>query len=348
VAILSHNELEDKISLVLVPLLASAGLRILKFIQSDEISGQALLDNLFSIPGVSLPSNPEDIHRLLERTGGVYAQVPGFSYLLDKAPTPSALDKMGRFKVLSLFAIYAVPWKGIAVDVRVGGYPLQTKTPNARDLAEDLKEHCDAAGMGFSFFISNQNQPLGHALGPVLELQESLDVLKAKGPLDLTKIALELGADLLMFAGKFFHRTEAKSFLKNLLISGAAYSRFREIIQAQKSEEVAEKTLFPYPPATQESRIVSRRKGYINRIAMDRIIDLKQRLCREDRSAGFLLLKKIGDITDINETVVRAYLPQSWDTKLIQTEIQDIFTLSRTPPEFQPQIKEKIKGRFRF
>jgi pyrimidine-nucleoside phosphorylase len=348
VTVLSHNGLEDKISLVLVPLLASAGMRCLKLIWSDGSSGQAAFNNLLSFPGLVLPSKTEDIHRILERTGGVYAVVSESAPLLDTTLAVKGLEAITRFEVLSLFTIYAIRWKGIAADIRIGNDPNQTKAQKARDLAMNLKEHCEATGSGFSFFINNQNQPLGYALGPVLELREALDVLQAKGPPDLTKIALEVGSDLLMFRGQFSHRTEAKSFLKNQLLNGAAYARFKEIIQAFKVSEKAADDPFSLPPARREFRIASRRKGYIQRIAMDRLLDLKQKLCRENQQAGLLLLKKIGDTTDKNDLLAKAYLPSSWNTELIRAEVQDIYTISRFPPEFRPQIQEKIKGSFRF
>jgi pyrimidine-nucleoside phosphorylase len=215
-------------------------------------------------------------------------------------------------------------------------------------LALDLKEYCDATDLGASLFISNQNQPLGHSLGPVLEFQEALNVLKAKGPLDFTKMALELGADSLMLAGEFSNRTQAKSFLKNQLMNGSALRKFREIIQSLTGKEDVGGNLYLTPPDRREFCIVSHGKGYIHRIAMDRLFDLKQRLCSEYQGSGLLLLKKIGDTTNKNETLVKVYLPSSLDMRLIRFKSQDIFTVSRFPPEFQPQIVEKIKGSFRF
>lgn len=348
VTVLSHNELEDKLSLVLVPLIASAGMRVLKFIWRDDLSGKALLNTLLSLPGVSLPSNPEDIQRTLERTGGVYATLPESSPFLDTDPPWTGLDAVARFKALCLFTIYAVRWEGITLDIRVGDYPHQTKIQKARHLAMDLKEHCEAAGPGFSIYINDQNQPLGHALGPVLEFREAVDVLNAKGPLDLTKIALELGADLIMFADKFSHRTEAKSYLKNQLLSGAAHARFKEIIQAIKCTAEVEEDLFSAPLTRRQFDIVSPGKGYVQRIAMDRLLDLKQRLCREEQGAGLLLLKHIGDTADKNEKLAKVYLPSSWSEEFTLNEVQSIFTISSFPPEFQPQTQEKIKGSFRF
>jgi thymidine phosphorylase len=129
-------------------------------------------------------------------------------------------------------------------------------------------------------------------------------------------------------------------------LSGAAHVRFKEIIRGLKSFEEVEDNLPTCSPVKTEFCVTARRKGYIERIDMDRLLDLRQRLCRENQGAGLLLLKKIGDTTDKDDTLARVYLPKSCDTEHIQTEVQDIFSVSRIPPEFQPQIAEKIKGSF--
>jgi pyrimidine-nucleoside phosphorylase len=348
VTVLSQNNFEDKISLVLVPLLASAGVRILKLIWRDELSGQALLNNLHSIPDIELPSIPEDINRLLERTRGMYASIPESVLLYDFSTPNQGPDELTRFKVNSLFILNAVYWDGIAIDIRIGDKSHSLKSQMAQELAMDLKEHCDAVCMGSTFFINNLIQPLGHALGPVLELQEALDVLKAKGPLDFTKLVLEMGADLLMHAGKFAHRTHSKLFLKKQLQNGAALDAFRDIVQALQGTADVTDDYYSFPLTKKNLRIFSPKKGFIQRIAMDRLFDLKHRLCSEHKGAGLRLKKKIGDTIDKNDVLAEAYLPSSWDNQLIQTQIQEIFSISDYPPEFQPLISEKIKGSFRF
>lgn len=348
VTVLSNNNFEDKISLVIVPLLASAGVKILKLIWSDGFSGQALLNNLLVIPDIKLPSNPVIINKLLEHNKGTYALVPE-SFTPHHIDTlEQDLDELTRFKVISMFTIYTVSWDCIAIDIKVGDYPQLQTIQGAQELTMDLKEHCDAAHIGSSFLVSNMNQPLGHAFGPILELQEALDVLKARGPLDLTKLVLEQGADLIMHAGKFAHRNHAKSFLKKQLQNGNALHTFKDIVQTLESTAEVTDDFYPFPLAKRNLKIISPKEGYIQRIAMDRLFDLKYRLCSEDKGAGLLLLKKIGDTTHKNDILAEVYIPSSWDTQIIQTKVQDFFSISNFPPEFQPLIVEKSKGSFRF
>ncbi|MGD9345260.1 MAG: hypothetical protein PVH84_05320 [Candidatus Aminicenantes bacterium] len=345
--ILTHNAFEDKLSLVLVPLLASAGLRILKFVQYDKCS-RALLDALLSIPGIALPSRPEDAEKILLRTNGVYAAFPKSAVLYDSAPSDSTSVKIDRFKKSCLFTLYAAEWDGIACDIRIGDYSSAIPIKVAQEVAMNLKKHCDAACMGASFFITNMIQTLGYALGPRLELKEALFVLEARGPLDFTKLAIELGADLLMQAGKFTDRTRAKSFLKKQLQTGAALNKFKDIILMMNGDlgPIAD---LPLPALSQKCvRIASPGKGFVQRIAMDRLLNLKHRLCAGHKRTGILLLKKIGDSTSVNDTLAEAFVPSSWDDQIILNEFRDIFSISHSPPEFQPLVVEKIKGSFRF
>ncbi len=348
VTFLSQNSFEDKTSLVLVPLLNSVGVRVLKFIWRDERAGQSLLNNLNAIPEMELPSTPEDILRLLGKSRGLYTLAPeSITPLITRRSGPDLSERV-RFKGHCLFILYVYQWDGIAFDLKVGDYPDLQSIYSARELALSLKEHCDTVGMESSFFLSHMNQPIGQAVGPLLELREALDVLRARGPLDLTKLVLELSTDLLMSAKKLTDRTRAKSILRTHLQNGDALDMFKMVIQAQNGSPEITEDLYPFPFAGKKAIIPSPKEGYIQHIAMDRLSDLKNRLCSEHKSAGLVLFKKMGDTTHKKDTLAEVYVPAVYDSQTIQIEAQKIFSISHRPPEFPPIIAEKIKGSFRF
>jgi pyrimidine-nucleoside phosphorylase len=348
VTILSQNAIDDKISLILVPLLSSLGVGLLKFIWRDEIAGQSLFNNLSVIPGMELPSNPEDILKLFQNTRGLYALAPDSITSLITCKSGSDLSERIRFEGHCLFTLYASQWKGIVFDMKVGDYPHRQTLYSARELALDLKEHCDTACMEASFFLSHMKQPVGQAVGPLLELREAVDVLRARGPFDLTKLVLELGADLLMSAKKLTDRTQVKSILRTQLQNGDALDMFKAIIQAHNGIPEITEDLYPLPFAEKKVIIPSPKEGYIQHIAMDRLFDLKNKLCSEHESAGLVLLKKTGDTTHKKDTLAEVYVPSAYDTQTVQPEAQKIFSISHRPPKFPPIIAEKIKGSFRF
>lgn len=50
--------------------------------------------------------------------------------------------------------------------------------------------------------ISDMNQPLGEKIGNSLEIEESIDILKGKGPQDLMELILTLGSQMVVLGKK--------------------------------------------------------------------------------------------------------------------------------------------------
>lgn len=103
--------------------------------------------------------------------------------------------------------------------------------------AEELKKKFIAIGKSFHInievVITDGSQPIGNGIGPVLEMRDVLAVLQQKEqPLDLEKKALFL-------AGRIFEmmnrapKNQGESTARKILTSGAAYTKFLEIIKAQ-------------------------------------------------------------------------------------------------------------------
>lgn len=346
VTLLTQNDFEDKASLVLVPLLASADVRVLKFIWTDEPAGQSLLKNLCAIPDFKPVSIPDDLPRLLESIKGVFVLAPeSITSLLADGLSPNVFD---RFREHCLFTLYTTDWKGIAIDLKIGHYPHMLNLERAKEWALEMTEHLDASCTGSSFLITSLNQPIGQALGPALELREALDVLKARGPFDLTKLVFELGADLLMLASHYTDRTHAKSLLRKYLQNGDALKAFKNIIQGHRGLPDITDDQYHFPVAEKKIQISSTRAGYIRDIDSARLLGLKNRLCSEHNGAGLLLLKKIGDTVRKKETLAEIYLPSLGQSRTFPFEVQKLFFISKQPPELQPMVQEKIKGSFRF
>ena len=50
--------------------------------------------------------------------------------------------------------------------------------------------------------ISDMDQPLGYAIGNILEVKEAIELLKGNGPKDLLELTLTIGANMLLCAKK--------------------------------------------------------------------------------------------------------------------------------------------------
>ncbi|HEX5819452.1 MAG TPA: thymidine phosphorylase, partial [Gemmatimonadales bacterium] len=91
----------------------------------------------------------------------------------------------------------------------------------------------EAAGCRTVAVVTAMDRPLGHACGNALEVEEAIAGLRGEGPADLMTVTCALGAELLRAAGVAADAVAAQARLAEVLRSGAALERFRQMIEAQ-------------------------------------------------------------------------------------------------------------------
>lgn|SRR5690625_1793423 len=224
----------DKTSLVLGPLLAAAGATVAK------MSGRGLghtggtVDKLESIPGFRAELSETEFLQQAEQLG---VAITGQSK--DLAPLDGQLyslrDATGTVQSLPLIASSIMSKKlaggarSLVLDVKVGAGAFMKTVAEARELAEAMIRIGRHAGLEIRAVLSSMEQPLGFEVGNAGEVIEAMACLQGQGPADLEELCLELAAQVLEATGLPADR-EA---LKELLLSGAAYERFREWVAAQ-------------------------------------------------------------------------------------------------------------------
>jgi pyrimidine-nucleoside phosphorylase len=106
----------------------------------------------------------------------------------------------------------------------------------ARELARLMVDIGVDAGRDMVAVISDMNQPLGMAVGNALEVAEAIDALKGGGPADLRAHCVEIASHMLRLAGqgeRWADREDIKRLLEEHLDGGAAFARFRRMVEAQ-------------------------------------------------------------------------------------------------------------------
>jgi pyrimidine-nucleoside phosphorylase len=209
----------DKVTLILAPLVASAGVVVAK------ISGRGLghtggtVDKLEAIPGLRTNLTIAEFISQLKKTGiAVIGQTQNL--------TPSdkvfyALrDVTGTIESLPLITASVLSKKiaagadVILLDIKYGSGAFMKTFDSAKKLSEMLVAVGKKLGKTVTTAISDMEQPLGNMIGHTLEIIESIETLKGKGPQDLTKISLKYGAVLLMQAKKVKTIDEGEALLK--------------------------------------------------------------------------------------------------------------------------------------
>lgn len=301
----------DKITLTLIPLLAAAGLKVAK------LSGRSLghtggtIDKLESIPGfqVALP-----IDKFLNQVKKIGVAIA--SQTLKLAPADGKIyalrDVTSTVDNMSLIASSVVSKKIasgadiIILDVKYGnGAFLKTKE-ESEQLSILMKEVAKRLGKKLICAITSMEEPLGHAVGNSLEVQEAVSFLKGETTAnDIKELTLKLAALAMVEAKKADTIEDAEKFLGGIISSGAAYKKFEEIVTNQGGN------LSKLPQAPEKLEIKAEKSGVIQKcdalcIAKAAKLLGAGRDRKEDSidySVGVTLNKKIGDNVCEGETL---------------------------------------------
>jgi thymidine phosphorylase len=224
----------DKISLILVPLVAVFGAAV------PQMSGRGLghtggtLDKLESIPGWHPDLDPGALLQLLDKVGGVITAAGE-----DMAPADRRLyplrDITATVESIPLIASSIMSKKvaegaqSLLLDIKVGSGAFMTDLDQARLLGSTMIDIGQAHGVRTAAMLTDMNTPLGRAVGNAVEVAEALDVLGGGGPADVRDLSIAEAEAMLALAG--IDGDPAKA-----LDDGRALDKFREMIRAQGGE----------------------------------------------------------------------------------------------------------------
>ncbi|NLV74803.1 MAG: thymidine phosphorylase [Chloroflexi bacterium] len=261
----------DKTTLVVAPLVAAAGLPVVK------MSGRGLgytggtLDKLEAIPGFNVNLDIDALRTTVQAHGialaGQTAQLApadGKLYALrDVTATVPSLPLIASSIMSKKIASGA---DAIALDVKVGRGAFMETLPEARALAELMMRIGQGLGKQVSALLADMSQPLGLAVGNALEVAEAVRTLAGCGPADLVEHCLVLSAEMLLLGKVAGTPTEARQRVEQLLSSGAGLDKFREWVAAQQGDPRVADDLTLLPSAPVISELVSSQDGYIQGI----------------------------------------------------------------------------------
>jgi len=260
----------DKISLILAPLAASAGLRV------PMISGRSLghtggtLDKLESIPGMNVRIPLNRFIELVETNGvAMIGQTdelaPADRKLYALRDATSTVTSIPLICSSILSKKLAENTDAIVFDVKVGSGAFMTDLQQAEKLAGELTAISRSAGVKAEAFITGMDYPLGIKTGNALEIQETLDILEGGGPPDVKELSILLTASMLCQTepSRFPDTASAVSLCGELLENGSALRKFVTMIEAQGGDLEAFRIL---PRAAVITEVKASRSGHWNGI----------------------------------------------------------------------------------
>jgi pyrimidine-nucleoside phosphorylase len=304
----------DKTSLVIAPIVAAGGLKV------PMISGRGLghsggtLDKLESIPGFNVNLTLAEFRHVLETCGcaliGQTAEIaPADKKIYALRDVTSTVENIGLICASIMSKKLAEGIDALVLDVKTGSGAFMKKEEDSVRLAEVMVETGKRMGKKVVALLTDMNQPLGHKAGNAMEVAESIEVLNGGGPADLRKLCLELAAWMFFLGERVEALEEGKKLSSDLIASGQAREKFREIVGLQGGDVGVVDDPHRLAHARQTLDITSRASGYIASIQCEQlgvacVVLGGGREKKEDQidpAVGLEFHKRIGDAVERGE-----------------------------------------------
>ena len=300
----------DKISLIVIPLVASLGIPIAK------MSGRGLghtggtIDKLESIPGFRTElTGDEFIGNVNKYKMAISGQsgnfVPADKKLYALRDVTATVDSIPLIASSIMSKKIASGADCIVLDVKVGSGAFMKSVGEAAELARTMVEIGKSLNRKTIAVVTDMSQPLGHEVGNSNEIIETIDVLKGRGSEDETQVALTIASYMAVLGGAFKDFEKAYSALEEVIRSGKAVDKLKLLIQIQGGDPDVVDNTEKLPKAKYHIEVRSKKSGYVSSIDAESIgisamllgAGRKTKEDKIDFSAGISMKKKVGDKT---------------------------------------------------
>jgi pyrimidine-nucleoside phosphorylase len=344
----------DKISIPLAPLAAVCGVRV------PMVSGRGLghtggtLDKLESIPGFRVDLPTARFIALVEQLGlcliGQTARIaPADRKLYALRDATATVESVPLIASSILSKKLAEGIDALVLDVKVGRGAFMKTRDDARLLARTMVDLCQAMGRGCVALLTSMDSPLGSAVGNAVEVRESIDVLRNRGPADVRELTLRLGVEMLLLGG-MPDAGAARTKLEAALSDGSALRRFAELIEAQDGDArvVDDPSRLPQPRCRRELRAA--RSGTLTGLDAERVglaaVELGAGRARKedavDPAAGLLLRRTVGEQVRAGEVLAELHAASETRLDAGEARLRSAVTIGERPPPEAPLVLERI------
>lgn len=302
----------DSTSVVLIPLIASLGYKIIKNTAKSLVFTNGSADRFGAIPNFNVKLSDSDIKRVMDETNACILSHNG-----DMCPADRILfDVMERYHLEHNinFIASSIACKKLAsgarmvlVDVKYGYASVIKKYRKAVKIAHLLKYIFNKNGVKSVITISNTVQTIGDGIGNAIEVQDAVDVLKGHRCM-LRNVATKFATEMILSVNNKLTEQDVKEMIDVALDNGYAYARFLHIVKSQGGSVasiIMNRVFKPY----HQVDFTATKNGYVGNINAILLGDLVRKLCAtsHDNNIGFRLNVKIGDIVHKGDKLLTFY-----------------------------------------
>ncbi len=341
----------DKTTLVVAPIVAACGGKIAK------MSGRGLgftggtIDKLESIPGFRTGINGKEFFEIVNKIGvsviGQSADIaPADKKMYALRDVTATVDSIPLIAASIMSKKLASGSDKIVLDVTVGSGAFMKNKESALELAKKMVAIGEGAGRETVAILTNMDEPLGYAVGNIIEVKEAIDTLNGKGPDDFIEICETFSAHMIYLAGIADNIDEAQIMIKKVIDDGSALNTLASMVKLQGGDESYIYDYNKFESAKIKKELKAQQDGYVYAMNTEMcgeasVVLGAGRETKEseiDMSAGIYFIKKTGDKVIKGDTL--AYIYSSDDLKAENGLkcLNEAYTISEDKPELPDTI----------
>ena len=346
----------DKVTLLLMPILASLNIPVAKILNRGYGITGGIIDKLESIPGFNTNLTTEEFIKNVKEIG-VSIMAQG----LNLAPAEGKIYKLrtqiGCENSLPILASSLMSLKlatgsnKIVFDITFGKGTYIENKEEARRLAKLLIKLGKELNKEVVCLISSMSQPLGTSVGDILEMKETIMALRGIISEDLGNMVEVLGSLMISLATDNKDLDQNTQMIKEAIKSGSAFEKFKEMIKKQggNTKYVDDPELLPRSKYIMP--VLSTESGTVEAIDTDIVGSIAiylgagrmKKAESVNETAGITLNKKIGDMVLVGETL--AYVHTDDEKKINGTtqQLKEAFAITNKKINNNSSFLEIIK-----
>ena len=331
----------DKITIILMPIVASLGVPVAK------MSGRGLgftggtADKLEAIPGyrVDIPidefkSNVRNIGISLITSSMNLAPADKKIYAL--RDTISCVDNIPLIASSIMSKKIASGANKIVIDLTCGSGAFMKNKKDAIKLAKTMIDIGKDSNLEVVSVLTSMDEPVGYAVGNQLEIVEAIKALKGDMPEDVKEIVYALGIEILLLSNITNTIYVAKELIDEAIESGAAFNKFKELVSNQGGDVTYLDDESKFNVAEYVVPVTLEKEGYLSEINTEEIGKVASYLGagREtkddviDMQAGLVFAKKLGDLVKEDEPICYIHTNDKEKIEEAKTRILDACKIS--------------------
>ena len=352
----STGGIGDKITLILMPIVAALGVKVAKMSGRGLGATGGTKDKLEAIPGyrteIGIDEFIENVKKIgISLIGQTLNLAPADKKLYALRDTISCTANIPLISSSIMSKKIAAGANKIVLDVTCGSGAFMKTVGEARELSKTMIDIGKLANKETVCIITNMDQPLGTMVGNTLEVIEAIEALKGNMQDDVKNVVLELGAYILKLDGKGDNIQENKEKIEQVISNGEAYRKFLQLVENQGGDISYIENTEKFTKAKYKMQVEAVKTGYVQKLNAEDVGKIAMhlgagRMKKEDNidyAVGIELLKKVGCQVEQGETIAYIYADDEQKGREAVEKLQQTYEIGEKKKEKVADIIEIIE-----